>query len=186
MWQNTPYNTPLAVSAMIVACTAVYVWRHRGQPGASPLYQLLSGVAIWSFASALEIASASPASKMFWNGVLYLVMLQDISERKKLEAEEAADQKFRQRIWAMDTAEDIDTVFQVGCESLQMLGFPFALLISLTTSRGSIIFLHILSLQRDRLCPPRRAMTSRSCLGSGGHRLRSIAQICMFWFRTWY
>ena len=49
---------------------AVYVWRHRGQPGAWPLCLLLSVVAIWSFASALEIASASPASKMFWNGVL--------------------------------------------------------------------------------------------------------------------
>ena len=34
----------------------------------------------------------------------YLVMLQDISERKKLEAEEAADQKVRERTWAMDTA----------------------------------------------------------------------------------
>jgi len=49
---------------------AVYVWRHRCQPGAWPLCLLLSVVAIWSFASALEIASASPASKMFWNGVL--------------------------------------------------------------------------------------------------------------------
>ena len=26
----------------------------------------------------------------------------------------------------MGTAEDIDTVFQVGCETLQILGFPFA------------------------------------------------------------
>ena len=72
MWQDTPYNTPLAVSATLVAWMAVYVWRHRGQPGAWPLCLLLSGVAIWSFASALEIASASPASKMFWNGVLYI------------------------------------------------------------------------------------------------------------------
>ncbi len=56
----------------------------------------------------------------------YLVMLQDISERKRLEAEEAADQKVRERIWAMETAEDIDTVFQVGCEALQILGLPFA------------------------------------------------------------
>jgi hypothetical protein len=62
----------------------------------------------------------------------YLVMLQDISERKKLEAEEAADQKVRERTWAMDTAEDIDTV--------QILGLPFAALISLTTSRGGIGF----------------------------------------------
>ena len=70
MWQDTPYNTPLAVSATLVVWMAVYVWRHRGQPGAWPLCLLLSVVAIWSFASALEIASASPASKMFWNGVL--------------------------------------------------------------------------------------------------------------------
>ena len=55
----------------------------------------------------------------------YLVMLQDISERKKPEAKEAADQKIRERIWAMDTAEDIYTVFQMGCETLQILGFPF-------------------------------------------------------------
>ena len=72
MWQDTPYNTPLAVSATLVAWMAVYVWRHRGQPGASPLCLLLLDVAIWSFASALEIASASRASKMFWNGVLYI------------------------------------------------------------------------------------------------------------------
>ena len=72
MWQDTPYNSPLAASATIVAWMAVYVWRHRGQPGAWPLCLLLSGVAIWSFGSALELASVAPGSKMFWNGVLYI------------------------------------------------------------------------------------------------------------------
>ena len=41
----------------------------------------------------------------------YLVMLQDISERKKPEAKEAADQKNRERIWAMDTLHTSKTVF---------------------------------------------------------------------------
>jgi hypothetical protein len=40
-----------------------------GQPGTSPLCLLLSGAAIWSFSSGLEIASAS---EMYWNGVLYI------------------------------------------------------------------------------------------------------------------
>ena len=111
----------------------------------------------------------------------YLVMLQDISERKNLEAEEAADQKIRERIWAMDTAEDIYTVVQMGCETLQILGFPFAFcsLNIIDNEQGRHRFLHILLLQRDRLYPPRRAMTSRSWLGSGGRRLRSIARTCI-------
>ena len=111
----------------------------------------------------------------------YLVMLQDISERKKPEAKEAADQKIRERIWAMDTAEDIYTVVQMGCETLQILGFPFAFcsLNIIDNEQGRHRFLHILSLQRDRLYPPRRAITSRSWLGSGGRRLRSIARTCI-------
>ena len=72
MWQDTPYNSPLAASDTIAACIAFYVWRHRDLPGAWPLCLLLSGVAIWSGGAALEMASVSPDAKMFWNGVLYI------------------------------------------------------------------------------------------------------------------
>ena len=72
MWQDTPYNSPLAASAIIVACVAFYIWRHRDLPGTWPLCLLLLGAAIWSGASALEIASVSPDAKMFWIGVLYI------------------------------------------------------------------------------------------------------------------
>ena len=72
MWQDTPYNLPLAASATIAACVALYVWRHRGQPGAWSLCLLISAAAIWSLGSALELATVATDAKMFWNGVLYI------------------------------------------------------------------------------------------------------------------
>ena len=46
MWQDTPYNSPLAASVIIVACVAFYIWRHRDLPGTWPLCLLLLGAAI--------------------------------------------------------------------------------------------------------------------------------------------
>ena len=56
----------------------------------------------------------------------YLLMLQDISVRKRSEAQEAAETKVRERIWAMENGEDIAMVFRATYAALQGTGLRFA------------------------------------------------------------
>ena len=56
----------------------------------------------------------------------HLLMLQDISERKGLEAGDSVSRQMREDIWVMERGEDIDKVLQHSYAMLQALGVPFA------------------------------------------------------------
>ncbi|MFT5373691.1 MAG: PAS domain S-box-containing protein [Candidatus Latescibacterota bacterium] len=56
----------------------------------------------------------------------HLLMLQDISERKRLEAGDSVSRQMREDIWGMERGEDIDKVLQHSYAMLQALGVPFA------------------------------------------------------------
>ncbi len=71
MWQYTPYNFPLALTGLLSLVVAVYIWRHRNQPGAKPLCLLMVVIALWSLGAALEKAAVVLDAKMLWIGVLY-------------------------------------------------------------------------------------------------------------------
>ncbi len=72
MWQHTPYNLPLAFSALLSAMVGAYIWGQRRQPGAWPLGVLMLGVALWSLGAALEMAAVTLVDKMQWAKVLYI------------------------------------------------------------------------------------------------------------------
>jgi PAS domain S-box-containing protein len=75
-WQQTPYTIPLIVAAVICAMTAAHLWasewRLRRTPGAQTAALLLAGIAVWSLAYAMELASADLSSKLFWAKAEYL------------------------------------------------------------------------------------------------------------------
>jgi len=56
----------------------------------------------------------------------HLLMLQDISERKRVEAEGSVARQMREQIWGMERGGDIDKVLQSSYAMLQALGVPFA------------------------------------------------------------
>ena len=56
----------------------------------------------------------------------HLVMLQDVSERKRIETEDAVARQMREQIWGMERGGDIDKVLQNSYAMLQALGVPFA------------------------------------------------------------
>ncbi len=62
----TPYIWPMLASAMFMAGLAVYAWKHRTVPGASPFAIQMLFSALWALFTALEIATTSEADKMLW------------------------------------------------------------------------------------------------------------------------
>jgi PAS domain S-box-containing protein len=71
-WQSPPYVLPLLATALIAAGLAVYSWRKRPAPGATPFFIMMLAVAEWTFCYALELSSADLESIVFWAKVEYL------------------------------------------------------------------------------------------------------------------
>ena len=71
-WQSTPYVLPLLATALIATFLAIYSWRKRPAPGATPFFIMMLAVAEWTFCYALELSSADFASIVFWAKVEYL------------------------------------------------------------------------------------------------------------------
>jgi PAS domain S-box-containing protein len=71
-WQYTPYVFPLFLTTAIAATLALFAWRHRSAPGATPLAALMLAVAVWSAAYALELGSPTLRAKTFWSNATYL------------------------------------------------------------------------------------------------------------------
>src|SRR5687767_605155 len=60
---------PFAVSALLTAFGALFVWRRRDKPGASAFPGLLLMETVWSAAYTCELAAPSPAGKLLWDDV---------------------------------------------------------------------------------------------------------------------
>jgi signal transduction histidine kinase len=61
----------LIISGVLSISIAVSAWRRREAAGVSAFALMMSGVAIWALGYAIELATQNPASKVFWNQVLY-------------------------------------------------------------------------------------------------------------------
>jgi PAS domain S-box-containing protein len=70
-WQVGLYLVPLIVATGLSVAVAVFVWRRRSAPGATPLALLMVAIAFWTLAYLLEVASADLAGKAFWVRVEY-------------------------------------------------------------------------------------------------------------------
>src|SRR5215213_678972 len=71
-WQSTPYVLPLLATALIAVILAIYSWRKRPAPGATPFFVMMLAVAEWTFGYALELSSADRATIIFWAKTEYL------------------------------------------------------------------------------------------------------------------
>ena len=71
-WEYSPYSIPLLVAAFTAILLALYAWRRRTIPGATPFTGLMLSIAIWSLAYALELDAHSLASKLFWVRIEYI------------------------------------------------------------------------------------------------------------------
>ena len=71
-WYFTPYTIPLLLTAATSGLLILYVRRYQNTPGADPLSALLLAVSVWSLGYALELGSASLATKIFWSNVAYV------------------------------------------------------------------------------------------------------------------
>jgi PAS domain S-box-containing protein len=71
-WQSAPYVLPLLATALIAVSLAIYSWRKRPAPGATPFFIMMLAVAEWTFGYALELSSADRESIVFWAKLEYL------------------------------------------------------------------------------------------------------------------
>ncbi len=75
IWQPTPYTIPLTGAGFISLLVAIYIWQRRPASGAGPMAFVMSGVTIWIFAYALQLASASLDHNLFWGRIKYMGIL---------------------------------------------------------------------------------------------------------------
>jgi PAS domain S-box-containing protein len=71
-WQSTPYVVPLLATALIAVALAIYSWRKRPAPGATPFFIMMLAVAEWTFGYVLELSSADLQSIVMWAKIEYL------------------------------------------------------------------------------------------------------------------
>ncbi len=71
-WQYTPYTPLLATTVVISLLLAVYIWRRRQVPSATPAAILMVLMAWWSYAYILEISAPTLAQKLFWAKMQYI------------------------------------------------------------------------------------------------------------------
>jgi PAS domain S-box-containing protein len=71
-WQNSPYAWAMILTALASGIVVLLAWRRRPAPGSWPMVFLMSAVALWSFAYALELGSANLEAQIFWAKVQYL------------------------------------------------------------------------------------------------------------------
>lgn len=67
----TPYIIPLLIATLITLALASYAWQRREASGAIAFAILMLVLTEWSFAYALELASAELVGKIFWAKVQY-------------------------------------------------------------------------------------------------------------------
>ena len=84
------------MSATIVACAAVYVWRHRGQLATSPLWLLLLGVAI-SLGIGVATSALGLPNAAVWTDDPVIAGTTVIKAIHLLELQVALDQAHRER-----------------------------------------------------------------------------------------
>jgi PAS domain S-box-containing protein len=72
LWQATPYVLPLLMTALIAGGLAIYSWRRRPAPGATPFFAMMLAVAEWTCGYAFELSSADLDSIVFWAKLEYL------------------------------------------------------------------------------------------------------------------
>jgi PAS domain S-box-containing protein len=71
-WQNSPYAWAMILTALASGIVVLLAWRRRPAPGSWSMVFLMSAVALWSFAYALELGSANLEAQIFWAKVQYL------------------------------------------------------------------------------------------------------------------
>jgi PAS domain S-box-containing protein len=64
--QLNPHVLALILAALVCGVLSTYAWRRRPAAGAAPLALLMVAAAAWSVAYALELGSATKATKLFW------------------------------------------------------------------------------------------------------------------------
>ena len=66
-YSYTPYIWPMLLSAMVSAALAVYAWRHRAQPGATPFAVHELFLSLWALFTAVEMAAADLPTKVVYH-----------------------------------------------------------------------------------------------------------------------
>src|SRR5689334_18604350 len=72
MWRYTPFLIPLISLGLLGTAIAIFAWRRRHVPGATPLAVLALAAAVWSFGYAGELSSADLLASLFWAKTQYL------------------------------------------------------------------------------------------------------------------
>ena len=70
-FQYTPYAIPLALTALIAAVLAIYIWDRRHVTGAKPAVALMIALFVWSAGYMLEFMGADLETKLFWAKIQY-------------------------------------------------------------------------------------------------------------------
>ncbi len=70
-FQYTPYAIPLALSALIAAVLAMYLWDRRHVTGAKSAVALMIALFVWSGGYLLEFMGVDLETKLFWAKIQY-------------------------------------------------------------------------------------------------------------------
>jgi PAS domain S-box-containing protein len=71
-FQYTPYASLLALTALIAAALAIYIWDRREVNAAKPAAALMTAIFVWSAGYMLEFMGADLGTKLFWAKVQYI------------------------------------------------------------------------------------------------------------------
>jgi PAS domain S-box-containing protein len=70
-WEFTPFCVPLLAAALVSAIVAAFAWRHRTAPAATAFALQMSGLAGWTFATAIELSASELPAKILWSKLRY-------------------------------------------------------------------------------------------------------------------
>lgn len=71
-WSNNPYVLPALVGAFIAALLAIFIWRRRPAPGATPSALAMVAITLWCLGYTRELASTDLPAILFWSKVEYM------------------------------------------------------------------------------------------------------------------
>ena len=71
-WIDNPYVVPLLIASSASIALALFAWRHRRSPGATPLAVLTLAIALWQVSYAFELSSGSRSATILWAKVGYI------------------------------------------------------------------------------------------------------------------
>jgi PAS domain S-box-containing protein len=74
-WQYTPYFFPLIAGALISLGLALFAWRHRSAPGATPFAALMGCVAWWSIGYAIQLSFTDLRAKVIQSNINYTAIV---------------------------------------------------------------------------------------------------------------